>query len=696
MGGGDRGEALVHIPDGYLGPQTYVPLWAAMLAAWSWAGRVVRRRLKSFQVPLLAIGAAFTFVIMMFNVPIPGGTTGHAVGAGLVAIVLGPWAAMIAVSVALIVQALLFGDGGVTAIGANAFTMAVVLPFVSYWTYRLVAGRSEARSRRRPIAAAVAGYVGLNASALATAVLFGIQPMIAHTPGGQPLYAPYPLSVAVPAMAIEHLLVFGFVEAAVTGLAVAYLQRTDVALLEGNMLRPSALLLDTGSAGLSGRTVRRFWIALVVLALLSPIGIVVPAWLRSGAAWGEWSSGQIRAVVGFVPAGMRGLRNVWHALFSGYGVRGLGAGVGYVVSAFIGVLVVAAIMRLLAILFRPQDELAETPPISGPATSAVAAGTSPDTGSIRQPCAIPPWMATPASVDALNAQPARGRRRDYVAKTLQHAGEVVKDALFVERWARMDGTLQRLDPRVKIVAAGLLVVLATVVHHQPVLWSIYVLTLVLAVASRVPLALFMKRVWLFVPIFTGLVVLPATLNIVTPGTPLLVLCRLGGHVGPWALPATLAITRPGVDVATLMVARVAISVSAVVLLTLTTLWTDLLKALRALRVSTIFVMVMEMSYRYVFVLLGMVEETYLAKRARTLRRAPTAVERRWVGSRLGATIQRSRRLTDAVYQAMVARGYSGEPRSLRKMHARRADLGWAIATCALFVLAIGVDKVGIL
>ncbi len=222
----------MHIPDGYLGPQTYGPLWLFMLAAWSWSGRVLKSRLTAMQVPLLAIGAAFAFVIMMFNIPIPGGTSGHAVGGVVVAIVLGPWAALIAVSVALIVQALLFGDGGVTALGANAFAMAVVMPFTGYWTYRLLSGRSALTSRRRPLAAAVAGYTGLNASALVTGALFGIQPLIAHAPNGQPLYSPYPLSIAVPAMAVEHLLVFGFVEAAVTGLVVAYLQRSDVSLLE--------------------------------------------------------------------------------------------------------------------------------------------------------------------------------------------------------------------------------------------------------------------------------------------------------------------------------------------------------------------------------------------------------------------------------------------------------------------------------
>jgi cobalt/nickel transport system permease protein len=221
----------MHIPDGYLGPQTYGAAYLAVAPFWALASRRLNKTLRSRQVPLLALGAAFSFVIMMFNVPIPGGTTGHAVGAVLVAVLLGPWAACIAVSVALIVQALLFGDGGITCIGANCLNMAVIMPFAGYGVYRLVSARSDATSRRRWIGAAVAGYVALNVAALSTAVMFGIQPVLAHDAAGHALYAPYPLKIAVPAMALEHLLVFGIVEAVLTGLVVAYLQRTDVSLL---------------------------------------------------------------------------------------------------------------------------------------------------------------------------------------------------------------------------------------------------------------------------------------------------------------------------------------------------------------------------------------------------------------------------------------------------------------------------------
>jgi len=128
----------MHIPDGYLGPLTYGVMYAVTVPFWAVASWKMNRTLKAKQAPYLAIGAAFSFVIMMFNIPIFGGTTGHATGATLIAILIGPWAGVIAVSVALIIQALLFGDGGITAIGANCFNMAIAGVFVGYGVYRLL------------------------------------------------------------------------------------------------------------------------------------------------------------------------------------------------------------------------------------------------------------------------------------------------------------------------------------------------------------------------------------------------------------------------------------------------------------------------------------------------------------------------------------------------------------------------------
>jgi len=220
----------MHIPDGYLSPQTFVPLFGVSFVFWAIALKKIKKELSSKYIPYLAMAAAFSFLIMMFNVPIPGGTTGHAVGGALIAILLGPWAAVLAISVVLIIQAIVFGDGGITAIGANCFNMAVVMPFVSYWVFKLIKGDANS-GRRFYVAAFISGWIGLSVAALVAGFEFGIQPIIASAPDGKPLYAPYPLSVAVPAMALEHLLVFGIVEGMVTALILKYFVKHESGLV---------------------------------------------------------------------------------------------------------------------------------------------------------------------------------------------------------------------------------------------------------------------------------------------------------------------------------------------------------------------------------------------------------------------------------------------------------------------------------
>ena len=221
----------MHIPDGYLGPATCGFFYLVMLPIWTAASRIVKKNLKIRQVPMLAIGAAFSFVIMMFNIPIPGGTSGHAIGGVLVAVLLGPWAACIAITVALVILALLFGDGGVTTCGANCFNMAFILPFAGYYLYKAISCNSPVNSKRRVIASGVAGYLAINIAALFAGVELGLQPLLHHTSSGQALYSPYGLNAALTVMEGEHLFVFGWLEALVTALAVKYLQRQSPQLL---------------------------------------------------------------------------------------------------------------------------------------------------------------------------------------------------------------------------------------------------------------------------------------------------------------------------------------------------------------------------------------------------------------------------------------------------------------------------------
>ncbi|MEO0180851.1 MAG: cobalt transporter CbiM [candidate division WOR-3 bacterium] len=216
----------MHIPDGYLSPQTCAVLAGGsapfLIRAFIW----IRRQLSSKAIPILALTTAMSFVIQMFNIPLPGGTTGHAVGGTLITALVGPWPAVIAVSVVLIIQALIFGDGGILSLGANILNMAVILPLVGYWLYRLMAGNSGIASARRITSVAVASYIAINLAALVAAVEFGIQPALFKDATGAPLYCPYGLSVAIPAMMIGHLAVAGVAEALFTGAAFWFVARS--------------------------------------------------------------------------------------------------------------------------------------------------------------------------------------------------------------------------------------------------------------------------------------------------------------------------------------------------------------------------------------------------------------------------------------------------------------------------------------
>ncbi len=354
MFSGDRPKKgkRMHIPDGYLSPSTCAVTLAIALPFWLLAYQRAKRLLHTRLVPLFAVFSAFSFVIMMFNLPLPGGTSGHAVGMGIVSIVLGPWASIIAISLALLIQALFFGDGGISSFGANSLNMAIVGSLVAWGSYRLLAAGAPLASRRRVVAAGVAGYLAINASALLAAIEFGVQPMLFHNASGTPLYAPYPLSVAIPAMMIGHLSFAGLAEMLLSAGLVAYLQRAHPALLAG-----SADITSAGSR--QGSSVRQLWYGLAGLMILSPLGL-----LAAGTAWGEWGAEDfanpaarqeiirasgLHALPDSAPEGLSRLAGLWSAPFPDYAPAFIHSpAFGYVLSAVFGAGLILLCLLLLA------------------------------------------------------------------------------------------------------------------------------------------------------------------------------------------------------------------------------------------------------------------------------------------------------------------------------------------------------------
>src|SRR4051812_36571158 len=260
----------MHIPDGYLSPSSCAGLYLAATPFWYVAMKRVRAKLATQAVPLLAVFSAFSFVLMMFNLPLPGGTTGHAVGIGMSSIILGPWMSMLAISVALLVQAIFFGDGGISAYGANCFNMAVAGSLVASTVYRLGSFGAGLSSARRVLAAGFAGYAGINVAALLAAIEFGVQPLLFHDANGVPLYAPYPLSVSVPAMMIGHLTFAGFAEFLISAGIVRYLGRVDPALLQLGSRDAIASSKFSGQP-VRGFGVRKLWAVVAITVCLTPL-----------------------------------------------------------------------------------------------------------------------------------------------------------------------------------------------------------------------------------------------------------------------------------------------------------------------------------------------------------------------------------------------------------------------------------------
>jgi cobalt ECF transporter T component CbiQ len=300
--------------------------------------------------------------------------------------------------------------------------------------------------------------------------------------------------------------------------------------------------------------------------------------------------------------------------------------------------------------------------------------------------ATPSWLKDPEVGLCPCGCIGKRRKGGFVEKTLSGGSSLLRQAMYADDVAIYDGLLQRLDPRVKLLTVFALLIVAALVQHVTVLLAMYLGTLALAAVSRLPLSFFIKRVWLFVPIFTGIVVVPAALNVITPGTIVVPLGTWFGH--------QLGFTTQGLTSVALIVTRVATSISLVVLVTMTTRWSRLLAGLRALFVPRLFVLVLGMTYRYVFYLLNAVTDMYTARQARTVARdADVASGRAFVAASAGALFGKAHALSDEVHMAMVARGYDGNSRTLDAARVRLLDVEFALLALVSGGLFFAIDRI---
>ncbi len=260
-------------------------------------------------------------------------------------------------------------------------------------------------------------------------------------------------------------------------------------------------------------------------------------------------------------------------------------------------------------------------------------------------------------------------RYGFVDHALADINEALEHSVFSEKIARQEGLLQALDPRLKVIAMIALLFAVSLSHQLAVIAALYACALILAALSAVPLGFFIKRVWLFIPFFTGIVALPAPF--ITPG-PVLV------H-----LPMGLAMTRTGTMTALFLLLRVGTSVSFAVLFVLCTPWNSVLRALGILRVPDVIVLMLGMTYRYIHLLLHVAGDMIQSRKSRILRRMSGAQERRLIGASSGTLLGKSLQLSGEVYLAMVSRGYRGYPRTIERFRMRWFDWAAALAVSVI-------------
>jgi len=210
----------MHIPDGFISPSTYLPATIVAIPLLMIAFKKTKEAINDESFAFLSSLTAFSFVIMMFNIPIPGGTSGHAIGAAILAIMFGPWVAAFCISLTLFIQALVFGDGGLSVFAINSLAMGFVASFAAFYVHKLLNNRLN-----NSIVLFLSGWSGIVAASVVVAVALGIQPLLGVDSVGHPIYFPFGLNVTIPAVVGSHVLFFGVVEGFATMLVMKFIAK---------------------------------------------------------------------------------------------------------------------------------------------------------------------------------------------------------------------------------------------------------------------------------------------------------------------------------------------------------------------------------------------------------------------------------------------------------------------------------------
>jgi len=306
---------------------------------------------------------------------------------------------------------------------------------------------------------------------------------------------------------------------------------------------------------------------------------------------------------------------------------------------------------------------------------------------------IPDWMKE-VNAGSCKCSAASHGKKGFVGKTIDGIFGFLEEAFISESFSKRRGLLQSLDPRAKLVSILAVIFATSLISDLWVLIFIYVLTLLFSHLSKIEVGFFIKRVWLFIPVFAGIIAVPMIFNVFLPGDPLIPVAYLGpgAHLGPFSLPESIFITKQGSMAAVIFTMRVATCVSAVVLLFLTTPQQILFKSLRTVGVPKLYVLTLQMTYRYIFLFMELIREMYVAKKARTIKSGGLIDEQKWVGGRIGYTLIRSLSMSEKVHMAMMSRGFNGEVHIMQEFNMKNRDYLAGIVAISLSLVLVLISQ----
>lgn len=272
----------------------------------------------------------------------------------------------------------------------------------------------------------------------------------------------------------------------------------------------------------------------------------------------------------------------------------------------------------------------------------------------------------------------------FIERSIVGAFAFFKESVFADEYATKDAFLQKKDVRAKTASFLLLLLAVLFTGNLYFIAGLYILILVLTAFSGINLWFFLKRTWLFIPLFSLFIAIPAVFNFFSPGDPVFVISLF---------KLKFIVTRQGLSSASLFILRVITSVSITVLLALTTRHNQLMRVLRVFRIPQVFVMTLGMCYRYIYLFAEVVENTYLAIKSRSGNRIHHKKGREVVAWSIAGLWHRSYHLNNQVYSAMLSRGYRGEPKVFEESKTGIAD--WImLASAAMIFIFVLINSTG--